>query len=166
MRTLGTKLGAACVLLTLSSAALATVVAVGGNASAGSTPTCGNAAPSVPVIWPPDHAYVPVIINGLDGGGSDLTVLITSIFQSEPVDATGSGNTSPDGYGIGQPTAFVRAERAGPGTGRMYFISFSATNGNGGCTGTVAVWVPHDQGQGSTPTGNEKPDYDSTVPAP
>jgi hypothetical protein len=57
----------------------------------------------------------------------------------------------------------VRAERAGPGSGRIYFISFTATNSIGlQCTGTVEPFVPHDQGQGFTPidTGLK---FDSTV---
>jgi hypothetical protein len=79
-------------------------------------------------------------------------IVVTGIMQDESVAAIGSGNTSPDGAGIGTSTAQIRAERAGPGTGRIYFISFSATNTLGAeCTGTVSVFVPHDQGQGFTP---------------
>ena len=92
------------------------------------------------------------IVGVTDPNYASVTIAVTSIFQDESVAAIGSGNTSPDGTGIGTPTAQIRAERAGPGTGRIYFISFSATNPAGvSCTGSVSVFVPHDQGQGFTP---------------
>jgi hypothetical protein len=89
--------------------------------------------------------------------------MVTGIQQDETVEALGSGNTAPDGSGVGTSIAYVRAERAGPGTGRIYFISFTATNTQGAqCSGMVPAFVPHDQGQGFTPvdTGQR---YDSTV---
>ncbi|MBV8404417.1 MAG: hypothetical protein JO203_09505 [Gammaproteobacteria bacterium] len=120
------------------------------------------------VIWPPDHSMVPETIMGVttDGTLMPVNITITSIFQDEPVNARGSGNTAPDGAGVGGSTAYVRAERAGPGTGRMYFISFTATDGSGGqCSGTLTANVPHDQGQGYIPvdTGYR---YDSTLVPP
>jgi hypothetical protein len=107
---------------------------------------------------------VPETIVGVtDAFGLPTTIAVTGIQQDESVDAVGSGNTSPDGTGVGTSTAYVRAERAGPGTGRLYFISFTATNTQGAqCSGMVQAFVPHDQGQGFTPvdTGQR---YDSTV---
>jgi hypothetical protein len=129
----------------------------------GSTPDCSGAAASAGVIWPPDHKMVSETIVGVtDPFSLSLVIVVTGIMQDESVAAIGSGNTSPDGAGIGTSTAQIRAERAGPGTGRIYFISFSATNTQGAqCTGTVNVFVPHDQGQGFTPidTGER---FDST----
>ena len=138
----------AATLCTLSVSTHA-LVAIGG----GSAPDCSGAAASTGVIWPPDHKMVSESIVGVtDPFNLPLTIVVTAIMQDEAVAAIGSGNTSPDGTGIGTPTAMVRAERAGPGTGRIYFISFSATNTTGGqCTGTVPVVVPHDQGQGFNP---------------
>ena len=127
-------------------------------------PDCSGAAASSGVIWPPNHTMVAETIVGVsDPYGLATTVTITGIQQDEPVLATGSGNTQPDGSGVGTSTAYVRAERSGPGTGRLYFISFTATNSQGAtCSGTVQGFVPHDQGQGFTPvdTGQR---YDSTV---
>jgi hypothetical protein len=83
---------------------------------------------------------------------SSIIIKITGIQQDEPVDALGSGNTAPDGTGVGMSTAYVRAERGGPGTGRIYFISFDAQDSLGDkCSGTVMAYVPHDQGQGFNP---------------
>ena len=118
-----------------------------------SAPDCSGAAASSGVIWPPNHSMVPITIMGVtDPNGLSFSIVITGIHQDEAVDATGSGNTAPDGSGVGTDTAYVRAERAGPGTGRLYFISFTATNSIGlQCSYTVQATVPHDQGQGFTP---------------
>jgi hypothetical protein len=125
--------------------------------SSGSGLNCCGAAPSLSVLWPPDHKMVAVTILGV------TDVKIGSITQDEPIDALGSGNTAPDGSGKGTSTAYVRAERAGPGTGRIYFISFAGTDTAGvSCTGIVQVFVPHDQGQGFTPV-DTKQRYDSTA---
>ena len=129
-----------------------------------SAPDCSGAAASSGVIWPPNHSMVPIQIVGVsDPNGLSFSIVVTGIQQDEAVDATGSGNTAPDGSGIGTDTAYVRAERAGPGTGRLYFISFTATNSIGlQCTGTVQSFVPHDQGQGYTPVDTNLR-VDSTV---
>lgn len=126
-------------------------------------PDCSGAAASQGVIWPPDHSMVPETIIGVtDPLGLATTIVVTGIQQDEPVETDGSGNTQPDGSGVNTPTAYVRAERAGPGTGRLYFIYFSATDTSGGsCTGMVQTYVPHDQGQGFVPTDTGQR-YDST----
>ena len=80
------------------------------------------------------------------------------------MNSPGSGNTSPDGQGVGSNMAQVRAEREGGGNGRVYHIGFTANDGKGGtCSGTVKVGVPHDQGKGSTPI-DDGPLYNSTTP--
>jgi hypothetical protein len=125
-------------------------------------PDCSGVAPTV--LWPPNHQMVKVSVVGVN---QSLAILINKITQDEPVDGLGDGDTSPDAIlpdplGTNTNTAMIRAERAGPGTGRIYFISFSATDTTGlQCTGTALVYVPHDQGQGVTPidTGRR---FDST----
>lgn len=126
-------------------------------------PDCSGAAASEGVIWPPNHSMIAETIIGVtDPYQLPTTIVITGIQQDEPVEANGSGNTEPDGSGVGTSTAYVRAERAGPGTGRLYFISFSATDTTGAqCTGSVEAYVPHDQGQGFVPTDTGQR-YDST----
>ena len=145
----------------------ATIIGSTGGGGSGSL-DCTGAAASQGVIWPPDHKMVPETIVGVttDPALTISNITITGIQQDEPVDALGSGNTAPDGTGVGTSTAYVRAERAGPGTGRIYFISFSALDATGNpCTGTVMAYVPHDQGQGFNPvdTGQK---YDSTLVPP
>lgn len=134
--------------------------------------SCDHASLTQGVIWPPNHKMVEEDIMDVSSGAGAVTIQITGIYQSEPVNALGSGNTAPDGIiaNSSDPNipsiAYVRAERAGPGTGRIYIISYTATDAVGNtCTGSLTANVPHDQGQGyiPTPTGNW---YDSTKPAP
>ena len=120
-------------------------------------PFCAAAGPSVGLIWPPEHQLVNVNVLGVTDPveGSAITISIDSIWQDEPTNTVGDGNTPIDGYGVGTSTAQVRAERSGnkkvPGDGRMYYINFTGTDAEGGtCTGTVKVGVPHDQGNGNT----------------
>jgi hypothetical protein len=159
---------AATSLLALSGSVDATIAITGTTSSTVTTgsgaPDCTGAAASAGVIWPPNHTMVSETIVGVtdDPVNLPLVIVVTGIMQDESVAAIGSGNTSPDGMGIGTSTAQIRAERAGPGTGRLYFISFNATNTMGlQCTGSVMVFVPHDQGQGFIPidTGER---FDST----
>jgi hypothetical protein len=120
----------------------------GGEASA---IDCSGAALSQGVIWPPNHTMVPENIVGVTTDPSLMPVAITinSIYQDEPVNALGSGNTAPDGTGVNTSTAYVHAERAGPGTGRIYFITFTTMDQAGNTCGPIPLQanVPHDQGQ-------------------
>jgi hypothetical protein len=125
-------------------------------------PVC-TASRAVPdrLFWPPNHRFEPIAIEGLtDVEGDPLVVRATSIRQDEHITGDGSGNKSPDG--ILAPLQ-VRVERSGQGDGRVYHISFEATDGHGGaCTATVAVCVPHDQSGPACVDGG--PIYDSTNP--
>ena len=138
----------------------------GGGSENPAPPDCSNAAPSVSIIWPPDHTMVAVQVVGIvDPNDLPVTVTVTGIAQDESVDALGSGNTWVDGNGVGSPTAFVRAERSGLGTGRLYFISYTATNtSNMSCSGMVTTWVPHDLGQGIVAPADTGQRVDSTTP--
>ncbi|MHC4705643.1 MAG: hypothetical protein ACYS8I_00970 [Planctomycetota bacterium] len=112
-------------------------------------PNCSNAVASISEAWPPNHKWQAVEILGVeDPDGDPVSITITGITQDEPVVGLGSGNTAPDGAGIGLGRAFIRAERSGQGNGRVYEIHFEADDGMGGvCNGTVSVCVPHDKGK-------------------
>jgi FG-GAP repeat len=113
-------------------------------APANQPPDCSGAFPSVATIWPPNHQFVNVNIQGVtDPDGDPVTITIDQIKQDEPTDGTGDGHTCPDGRGIGTSTAQIRAERSAQGNGRVYTIFFTASDGNGGtCQGSVTVCVP------------------------
>jgi hypothetical protein len=124
--------------------------------SSNKPPTCSVATGGE--IWPPNHKkFYAAPINGVkDPEGGPVTIVITGIWQDEPIDSDGDGQFSPDGQGVGTSTAWVRAERNGhqnkaAGDGRVYEILYKATDNKGAsCTGSVFYTVPHDQGQRST----------------
>jgi hypothetical protein len=54
----------------------------------------------------------------------------------------------------------VRVERQGGRDGRVYHITFRATDASGGsCTRTVTLCVPHDQGDGQAEVHDENDDH-------
>jgi hypothetical protein len=60
--------------------------------------------------------------------------------------------------------AYLRAEREGPGNGRVYEISFEAQDGNGGsCQSSVTVCVPHDRSAANRQCVDDGQIYDSTA---
>ncbi len=127
-------------------------------------PVCGQAEPSVAILWPPNHKLETVTIRGVTDPDNDpVAIRITGITQDEPVNGLGDGDTAPDGFGVETSQAQVRAERSGTGNGRVYAISFMADDGkNGTCSGQVAVGVPHDMGKGRVPVDDGQ-NVDSTL---
>jgi hypothetical protein len=116
---------------------------------------CSTAFASPAVLWPPNHEYRTISIQGVTMSGCEgdtLLITPTRVTQDEPVNTRGDGNTCPDAQIVGGQVA-VRAERTGdpgvPGNGRVYTIHFTATAGSVSCEGAVTVCVPHDQ---SNPT--------------
>jgi hypothetical protein len=117
---------------------------------ANGAPDCTAAGGVRVELWPPNHDFVSVDVLAqagvTDPDGDPVTAVVTAITQDEPVQGNGSGNTAPDGSGVGTAVAAVRAERAGDGNGRVYGISFTASDGRGGsCSASLAVTVPHSQ---------------------
>jgi|GEM_PF-2682308 len=113
-------------------------------------PVCTDAVPNVDMLWPVNHDFTAVEIMGVyDPDGDEVTVTVDNIYQDEPVNSgDGSGQTTPDGRGVGTAVAELRAERAGTNNGRYYHIGFTADDGNGAtCQGEVQVSVPMSQGK-------------------
>ncbi len=106
------------------------------------------------------------ILGVTDPENDPITIIVRGIFQDEPTNTNGDGNTAIDGGGLDTSQGWIRAERSGTGkvsrNGRVYEILFDASDGNGSfCTGSVKVGVPHDQGHG--PAVDDGVRYDSTV---
>ncbi|HET9453268.1 MAG TPA: hypothetical protein VFO66_03200 [Gemmatimonadaceae bacterium] len=101
------------------------------------------------VLWPPNHKMVKVA-SGIsatdDCGVASFTV---SVSSNEPVDGLGDGDTAPDWEVVAVGSSYdvyVRAERSGTGTGRVYTITAIATDLTGNTTtSTATVKVPHNK---------------------
>jgi hypothetical protein len=85
---------------------------------------------------------------------------VTSVFQDEPTNGLGDGDTAIDAM-IVNGAVQVRAERDGGGDGRVYYINFTATTDGGSCTGTATVGVPHDEGKRAAV--GQGPKFNSTM---
>lgn len=110
---------------------------------------CSRARATPDRLWPPNHKFVLVTLPSFTVNGTSVSLTVTGVRQDEPVKGSGDGNTAPDAKAGPQSTkVYLRAERAGNGDGRVYRISFTGANGQGGtCSGTVTVTVPHDNGK-------------------
>jgi hypothetical protein len=74
-------------------------------------------------------------------------VELVSITSNEPENGLGDGDTAPDvegaDYGTDDDTFYVRAERSGTGTGRIYTVTYAVTDGSGNTSSASAtVTVP------------------------
>ncbi|MDH3277805.1 MAG: LamG domain-containing protein [Nitrosopumilus sp.] len=121
-------------------------------------PVCLNASPNSATLWPPNHQMAPITIVGVtDPDGDPINIIVDSVLQDEPTNTNGDGDQSPDAT---LSPLQIRSERSGNNDGRVYEISFTADDGNGGtCDGSVFVGVPHDKKD--TPV-NSGTIYDST----
>ena len=77
-------------------------------------------------------------------------IKLISITSNEGAIADGSGHTSPDiqgaAFGTDDRQVLLRAERSGPGTGRVYTLTYEAKDGSGNATtSSVTVTVPKNQ---------------------
>jgi hypothetical protein len=108
-------------------------------------PDCSTATASPDTLWPPNHKFRTVTVGGVtDPDGDPVTITIDGVTQDEPINGLGDGDKSPDAaLGPTSDSVLIRAERSGLGDGRVYEISFTATDDKGAtCTGTVTVSVP------------------------
>ena len=113
------------------------------------TPPVINALVATPnSLWPPNHRMVAVAVTVDVTDICDLTptCTIVSVASNEPINGPGDGNTDPDWLITGDLTVQLRAERAGPGSGRVYEITVRCTDDSGNSSQkVVAVTVAHDQ---------------------
>lgn len=125
-------------------------------------PDLSEAVATTDLLWPPNHGMVAVGILGVtDPEGDPVVVRITAVFQDEPANGLGDGDTGPDAILDGE-WVNLRAERSGRGNGRVYHVTFTADDGQGGISeGSVTVCVPHRRGGTCVDDG---PLYDSTQP--
>jgi hypothetical protein len=104
------------------------------------------------VLWPPNHKMADIVatVTATDICDSDPEVILVDVESSEPDNNGGDGDTDDDIQGADQGTEDyefqLRAERSGKRGGRIYTITYRATDDSGNYAEAVAyVRVPHDQ---------------------
>ncbi|MBS1818144.1 MAG: thrombospondin type 3 repeat-containing protein [Acidobacteria bacterium] len=122
-----------------------------GDACQNTAPECEDAMPTVTTLWPVDKALVGVGITGVTDAESGVTIAITGVKSDEK--STLDRVNLPDAFILGS-TVNLRRDRgiasSLPGNGRVYRISFTATDGGGlSCQGTVDVKVPRTPATGT-----------------
>jgi hypothetical protein len=130
----------------------------------GNSPDCSTAEPSQSRLWPPNRNIMESIniIGVTDPDGDNVSINMDRITQDEPTKLNPGDQFYPDGKGIGTNTAQIRSERDGNGDGRVYEISFTASDSSGAtCSDSVFVGVPRNQNSDPMDSGQR---YDSTLP--
>jgi hypothetical protein len=93
----------------------------------------------------PNHHYVTVAAT-FTASSDTASVTLVSVTSNEPDDGLGDGDTAQDMVIVDNDTVKLRAERSGHGTGRVYTLTYRATNGCGNTTtATATVTVPRNQ---------------------
>lgn len=118
-------------------------------------PNCDQVAADPNMLWPATRRFVTIALSGAtDPDSHPVSLDITGVTQDEP---PGTRDAAPGNTGS---EVRLRAEREPRGDGRVYRITFEATDGHGAsCSGNVEVTVPRHRrraAQDSAP-----PSYDS-----
>jgi outer membrane protein assembly factor BamB len=115
------------------------------------------------VLWPPNHKMLNIsaTIEVTDDKDPNPDVMLLSITSNEPDDAPGGGDgkTTNDiqnaNYEADDREFKLRAERAGNGSGRIYTITYQATDeSDNSATTSVTVTVPPNMGNSKNWGGN------------
>ncbi|HYQ03305.1 MAG TPA: immunoglobulin-like domain-containing protein [Polyangiaceae bacterium] len=96
-------------------------------------------------LRPPNHKLVEIVptVAVRDACDPSPVVSLVGISSSEPANGTGDGNTPGDIVVDPQGKIFLRAERSGNGAGRVYKLTFKATDASGNArTFDTNVTVP------------------------
>ena len=99
-------------------------------------------------LWPPNHKMVPISVDVTvsDTCGTDPQYSLLSITSNEEDNTRGDGNTNNDIEIDEDGFISLRAERSGLGDGRIYVITYEATDQSGNmATASDTVIVPHNQ---------------------
>jgi uncharacterized protein len=117
---------------------------------------CDEIAPTLEVTVSPDilkpanHKYVEVTATVVanDNFDPNPTITLVSVSSNEPDNGLGDGDAPNDIVIVDNTTFWLRAERSGTGTGRVYTITYMVTDACGNSTiQSATVTVPHDQGK-------------------
>lgn len=113
------------------------------------TPPEINALTASPdMLWPPNHRMweIGLTVDVFDICDVDPHCEIVAVTSSDPVNATGDGNTMPDWVVTGDLTLSLRAERSAPQVARIYTITVRCTDDSGNSAERdVEVRVPRNR---------------------
>jgi hypothetical protein len=99
-------------------------------------------------LWPPDHRLIRVdaTVTASDNAGAAPAVVLVSVTSDEPDSGLNAEDRPGDIVIVDSDTFRLRAERDDLGDGRIYTITYQATDACGNTTLLSAtVAVPHDQ---------------------
>lgn len=102
------------------------------------------------VLWSPNHKMVLITPSWTVSDICDESPAMTliGITMNEGDNDLGDGNTTDDIQVTDAGLIYLRAERTGKGTDRVYTITYAATDDSGNTTqDTATVTVPHDKGK-------------------
>jgi predicted extracellular nuclease len=109
------------------------------------TPPSLSVSVSPDTLWPANHKYKTVEASFVSSSDT-ASVNLISVTSNEPDNGLGDGDTANDIVIVDNDTIQLRAERAGNGDGRIYTITYQATNTCGATvTATATVTVPHNK---------------------
>jgi predicted extracellular nuclease len=109
------------------------------------TPPVLKVTASPSTLWSPNHQQVTVrtTVSLTDNKDSAPALRLVSVTSNEPDNGLGDGDLAGDIVIVNNTTFKLRAERSGMGTGRIYTITYEATDACGNKTvGTAMVNVP------------------------
>ena len=109
-------------------------------------PVIEDAAADPNLLWPPNHKMKDVRIDytATDNCGGVITSSL-SVTSNQSQNGTGDGNTESDWEIVDEHNVKLRAERAGNGGCRIYYVKITSTDQYGNSSdSTVTVVVPHD----------------------
>ncbi|MGH2734900.1 MAG: lamin tail domain-containing protein, partial [Actinomycetota bacterium] len=88
------------------------------------------------VLWPPNHKYrmVEATVQVTDDADPDASFELVSVTSDEPDNGPDDGNTVNDIVIVDDQTFKLRAERSGSGDGRVYTVTYQATDTCGNVT--------------------------------
>lgn len=114
------------------------------------------------LTWPANKAFQSV---GITNVGTSPTITITGVMSDEASNLSLGGAAPAADAVINGATVNLRRERgissAAPGNGRVYYVSFTASEGTAQCSGVVQVKVPKTLAAGTIGDG---PTFNVTVP--
>jgi hypothetical protein len=111
------------------------------------TPPEFNLSVTPTILWPPNHEMVLITPSWTvsDECDPDPNVSLVGIVANEGDDIIGDGHTTDDIQIGDDGTIYLRAERSGPGIGRIYTITYQAVDESGNVTVCSAnVGIPHE----------------------